>query len=390
LNILAYVAPILVFGLVVFVHELGHFLAAKAVGVYTPRFSIGFGKALWKKRWGETEYILAALPIGGYVRMASRDDEATAFLEGGGEKAAADERPKSDSYDPEAMIPFGPRPIPENRWFESKPVAARMLILFAGVTMNIVLALVVTTGMFAHYGSPYLSTTADSLFEGRPGAAAGLQRGDSIAAIDGKPVDWEALVTKVSASPGVPLTFDVVRAGEHRSFTVTPASDTAFNPSTGTIDSVGRIGIVPAQRARPVAMGEAIVSGWHSTWRMAGTVIDALHGLATRRVSASELGGPIMIAQASVQAARSGMEQLLFLIALISTNLAVFNLLPIPVLDGGQIVIGLLEGIKGKAFSLRTREYILRAGIFAVLLLFAFVTYNDLRRLLVSVVQRLG
>ena len=123
---------------------------------------------------------------------------------------------------------------------------------------------------------------------------------------------------------------------------------------------------------------------------MAGTVIEALRGLATRKVSASELGGPIMIAQASVQAARGGLEQLLFLTALISINLAVFNLLPIPVLDGGQIIIGLLEGIKGSAFSLKTREYILRAGIFAVLLLFALVTYNDLRRLVVSVVQRLG
>jgi regulator of sigma E protease len=387
---LAYIAPIFVFGLVVFVHELGHFLAAKAVGVYTPRFSIGFGKALWKKRWGETEYILAALPIGGYVRMASRDDEATAFLEGGAENAATQQPAKSDSWDPDAMMPFGPKPIPENRWFESKPLISRMFILISGVTMNIVLALVVTTGMFVHYGSPYLSTTADSLFAGRPAQLAGLQHGDSVVAIEGRPVDWEALVTKVSASPGVALQFDVMRAGQRRAFTITPAADTATNPSTGKVESVGRIGILPMQRARPVPLGEAVVSGWRSTWRMAGTVIDALHGLATRRVSASELGGPIMIAQASVQAARSGMEHLLFLIALISTNLAVFNLLPIPVLDGGQIIIGLLEGIKGKAFSLRTREYILRAGIFAVLLLFAFVTYNDLRRLVVSVVQSLG
>jgi regulator of sigma E protease len=109
------------------------------------------------------------------------------------------------------MMPFGPKPIPENRWFESKPLASRMLILFSGVTMNIILALVVTTGMFVHYGSPYLSTTADSLFAGRPAAAAGLQRGDSIVAIEGQRVDWEGLVNKVSASPGVPLRFDVLR-----------------------------------------------------------------------------------------------------------------------------------------------------------------------------------
>jgi regulator of sigma E protease len=387
---LAFIAPIFVFGLVVFVHELGHFLAAKAVGVYTPRFSIGFGKALWRRRYGETEYVLAALPIGGYVRMASKDDEATAFIEGGSENVATPEATNGEPLDPDAMMPFGPKPIPPDRWFESKPLWARMLILLSGVTMNVVLALVVTTGMFVHYGSPYLSTTADSLFAERPGALAGLQRGDSIVAIDGKQVDWEALVTTVSASPGRPLRFDVLRSGERRTFTVTPAPDTATNPSTGKVDSVGRIGIIPVQGAREVGWGEAVTSGWRATWRMAGTVIDALHGLATRRVSASELGGPIMIAQASVQAARGGLEQLLFLVALISINLAVFNLLPIPVLDGGQIIIVLLEGIKGSAFSLKTREYILRAGIFAVLLLFALVTYNDLRRLVVSVVQRLG
>ena len=387
---LVWLAPIVVFGLVIFVHELGHFIAAKLMGVYAPRFSIGFGPALLKKRWGETEYQLAALPLGGFVRMASKDDEATAFIEGGSENAVTREAANGQPMDPEAMMPFGPKPIPPDRWFESKPLWARMLILLSGVTMNVVLALVVTTGMFVHYGSPYLSTTADSLFADRPGAMAGLQRGDSIVAIDGKPVDWEALVTTVSASPGRTLKFDVMRSGERRTFAVTPASDTATNPSTGKVDSVGRIGIMPVQMARPVGWGEAVTSGWRATWRMAGTVIDALHGLATRRVSASELGGPIMIAQASVQAARGGVEQLLFLIALISINLAVFNLLPIPVLDGGQIVIGLLEGIKGSAFSLRTREYILRAGIFAVLLLFALVTYNDLRRLVVSVVDRLG
>lgn len=387
---LAIVAPILVFGIVIFVHELGHFLAAKAVGVYTPRFSIGFGKALWRKRWGETEYVLAALPIGGYVRMASRDDEATAFMEGGSENAVTELATKGEPLDPEAMIPFGPKPIPADRWFESKPLWARLMILLAGVTMNILLALVVTTGMFVYYGSPYVSTTADSLVVGRPAAIAGLQAGDSVVSINGLPVDWAALVTKVSASSGVPLTVEVIRRGERLQFSITPVRDTAFNPATGQIDSVGRIGIHPKQSAREVSLGVAVASGWRTTWRMAGTVIDALHGLATRRVSTRELGGPIMIAQASVQAARGGFEQLLFLLALISTNLAVFNLLPIPILDGGQIVVSLLEGIKGKAFSMRTKEYILRTGLAFVLLLFALVTYNDLRRLVVSVVQRLG
>ncbi|HEX6058605.1 MAG TPA: site-2 protease family protein, partial [Gemmatimonadaceae bacterium] len=139
---------VVVFGVVIFVHELGHFLAAKAVGVYAPRFSIGFGPTLWRTRRGETEYVLAALPLGGYVRMASRHDDATAWIEGGGEgghgeptvggdgaaKLAQEDYP--EGWDPEAMRPFGPKPIPEHRWFESKPLWARLVILLAGVTMN--------------------------------------------------------------------------------------------------------------------------------------------------------------------------------------------------------------------------------------------------------------
>ncbi len=387
---LAYIAPIFVFGLVVFVHELGHFLAAKAVGVYAPRFSIGFGKALWRKRHGETEYVLAMLPIGGYVRMASREDESTSFLEGGSEEAATHVPAGGEPLDPDAMIPFGPKPIPPDRWFESKPLWARMLILLSGVSMNILLAFVVTTGMFVHYGNPYLSTTADSLFAGRPAALAGLQHGDSIVSINGQRVDWEGLVNKVSASPGIPLTFQVVRGGQQRDVSITPVTDTASSSTTGKVEHVGRIGILPVQKSRAVGLGQAVTAGGRATWIMAGTVIEALRGLATRKVSPSELGGPIMIAQASVQAARGGAEQLLFLIALISTNLAVFNLLPIPVLDGGQIAINLLESLKGSAFSSKTREYILRAGLAAVLLLFALVTYNDLRRLIVSMVHRFG
>ena len=118
---LAIIAPIIVFGLVIFVHELGHFVAAKLVGVYAPRFSIGFGPALFRKRRGETEYVLAALPLGGYVRMASRHDAEAAMIEGGSEESSA-LKPGDTGYDPNAMMPFGPKPVPEHRWFESKPL----------------------------------------------------------------------------------------------------------------------------------------------------------------------------------------------------------------------------------------------------------------------------
>ena len=151
---LSWLAPIIVFGLVVFVHELGHFIAAKITGVYAPRFSIGFGPSLLKKRFGETEYILAALPLGGYVRMASREDEATAFLEGGNENSATRAANPKDGYDPNAMIPFGPKPIPESRWFESKPLVARLFIMLAGVTMNALLAYGIYAGLLLHSGMP--------------------------------------------------------------------------------------------------------------------------------------------------------------------------------------------------------------------------------------------
>ena len=388
---LAWLAPIFVFAIVVFVHELGHFLAAKAVGVYTPRFSIGFGRALLKKRWGETEYVLAALPLGGYVRMASKDDEASAFLEGGSENAATQVTATGEQLDPNAMIPFGPKPIPPDRWLESKPLWARLTILLAGVTMNVVLALVVTIGMLLFYGLPYVSTRTDQVLPSRPAAMAGIIPGDSLVAINGVPLtSWDSLVTKISASAGTEIVLDVQRAGGPTRIAVTPALDTTTNVTTGKLERVGRIGILPKALSRRVSVGEAITHGWSLTWGMAGSVIEALKGLATRKVAPSELGGPIMIATASVQAARGGLENLLVLIALISVNLAVFNLLPIPILDGGQIMVNLLEAMKGSAFSARTRDYILRVGLAAVLMLFALVTYNDLRRLVVSLMQKFG
>lgn len=378
---LAWIAPLIVFGIVVFVHELGHFLAAKAVGVYAPRFSIGFGKTLWKRRRGETEYVVAALPLGGYVRLASKEDEATAFLEGGSENSAVNASPKDD-WDPEAMIPFGPKPIPANRWMESQPLWGKLLIMLAGVTMNLILGYVVLTGMFIGYGQPYLTTRADSLFAERPAAQAGMRAGDSIVSVNGAPLkDWDALLKRVGASAGVPLTLGVIRDGARQEFTVTPAAEEAVNPATGKKEIVGKIGILARTGSTPIPLTDALGAGARATAGMATSVLTSLKQLATREVSAKELGGPIAIAQASVQAARGGFEPLLLLIAFISINLAVFNLLPIPILDGGQILIMLLEAAKGSPFSMKTREYVLKAGLGAILLLVAFVMYNDIRRL---------
>lgn len=397
---LSWLAPILVFGLVVLVHELGHFMAAKWMGVYAPRFSIGFGPALWRRRFGETEYIIGALPLGGFVRMASREDEATAFLEGGTEEAkvpaiGASSSPtiageghaveaKSKDWDPEAMIPFGPKPVPEDRWFESKPLWGRLIIMLAGVTMNAVLALVVSTGLFLGYGQPYIPAVVDSVVPGRPAERAGLQPGDSIVAVEGVEVRrWSDVTARISESAGRELALDVIRRGSRVTVRVTPElrADTS---DIGTLEQVGRIGAGARQTLarESLGLGASMVAGWNATWNMGTSVIRVVGGLITGKVSVSQLGGPITIGRVSVEAARSGLEALWSLIAFLSINVAVLNLLPIPILDGGQILMNVAEGIKGSAFSARTREYIMRAGLVAIALLFALVMFNDVKGLI--------
>ena len=458
---LAILAPILVFGLVIFVHEFGHFLAAKAVGVYAPRFSIGFGPPILKFRRGETEYILAWLPLGGYVRMASRHDAETAFLEGGAEEQTARHETDRD-FDPDAMIPFGPKPVPENRWFESKPLWARIVIMVAGVVMNVVLAVVVATVLAFHYGEVvypstvvgasrpipsapqiglihpgdsiravngstvktwndverqilgstrtvaittqrgevriplgshgttpdsvadaivyYIPPVIDSVFPGGPAARGGFQRGDSILIAGGHPVrSWTDMVDQVVSSPGRALTFVVQRGPAVDTLTVTPKAVAQTDPATGESRTVGQIGASSKDLGRKTTLGwgSAVGAGFRITWSNAGAVFKILRDIGTGAVSVKQLGGPIAITRASVTAARNGIDNLFYLIALLSINVAVLNLLPIPILDGGQILINVLEAAKGSPFSLQTREYILRFGLIAIALLFAIVMYND-------------
>jgi regulator of sigma E protease len=477
---LAILAPIIVFGLVVFVHELGHFLAAKLTGVYAPRFSIGFGRALWRRRWGETEYILAAIPLGGYVRMASKEDETMAALEGGAEEPAAapdtvggsgtrvvaSERAPVD-WDPNALAPFGPIPVPEHRLFESKSLLARLFIMVAGVTMNIVLGFIVLSALAAYYGRPIIPTRVigavtdadwarpyaasfqrgdtvvaiddhaiatwsdviegfaraegdsvvvrtsrgttivplegdsavprrdlvtmltpqlpaviDRVEGGSPAARAGIQSGDSLIAVGGQPVDgWASAVEQIRRSPGRPLPVEVMRGGERLTITVVPDS-ARQRDDNGREVLTGRIGVGNRvdNRREPVSLGAAIASGWEATWDMAGSVVDVLHRLVTRRLSTDQLGGPIAIARASGEAAAGGFAQLLQLTAFLSINVAIFNLLPIPILDGGQILINLMQAVKGSPFSLRSREYMMRFGLAMIALIFALAMFNDLRR----------
>ena len=380
-------APLLVLGLVILVHEAGHFWAAKMFGVYAPRFAIGFGPALWRKRWGETEYVIGMLPLGGYVRMATRDDEATVALEGNLDESKG---VKTEQLDPDAMIPFGPNPVPANHWFESKPLWQRAIILLAGVTMNVVLAVVVAIGIFAAYGRPYLRPVVASVVAGKPAANAGMQPGDSIEAVDGRGMaTWSEVFEVVSASPGREIAMTVVRGGSPLTLRMTPETVPDTDVVTGRLRQVGRVGmqtITDVARQR-VSLIASVPLGTAAAWRLGVSVVDVLKGLVSGHISVTQLGGPIAIARTSVAEARRGMESLLTLIAFLSINLAVLNLVPIPLLDGGQLLIQTAETVKGSAFTDRTREWIARVGLAAIAALFVVVTFNDLKSLVGSLLQ---
>lgn len=394
---LKFVAPLLVFGVVVFVHELGHFIAAKLMRVYAPVFAFGWGPRLFGVKWGETDYRWSWFPIGGFVAMATKDAEAVSAIEGEtdfagtGDAEGQEEVPGHQRglnpipFDPDALRPFGPHPVPSDRWIESKPLAAKVLILSAGVLMNIVLALMVSIGAIKGFGRAYVPAVVDSVVAGMPAMEVGLQRGDSVTSLDGKPITrWTELLETVSISAGKPLEMTVVRpSGDHVTLTVTPVLSNDLDMVTGAPIKVGRVGVAPrAQTAREtVGMGEAVVAGWDATWRMGGAVVKVVGGLFSGQVSVRQLGGPIAIARTSFEAAKSGWEELLGLLAFLSINVAVLNMLPIPLLDGGQIVLRVIEAAKGSEFSMRTQEVIMRIGVLAIALLFALVMFNDIKGL---------
>lgn len=450
--LLTLAATIFVLGVLIFVHELGHFMAAKAVGIAVPRFSIGFGPATpLAFRRGETEYLISWIPFGGYVKMASLEEQqAMESLEGG-------------SVEQE---------FPPEQLFESKSLPARILVLSAGVIMNALFAWATYSGLLLVHGQAIDPTTAISRIDattlpegaeslagipfgatvekingepieswndiidgvldprsdqlrfeltgsapitatvpgvdgerrakiiqsiiplweprvggvvaGRPAAEAGLELGDLITHIDGEPLrSWDALVAKVEASVGTPLKLSLDRGGQVVEAEVTPAEDETTDPVTGEARKVGRIGINPQIDTRRIELGVAasVTEGARQTWDNGLRVLGFLKGLVLGQVSANQLGGPIMIGQASGQFARAGLVALLSFMAFLSINLAILNLLPIPVLDGGHLVFLVLEGIRGKPLPQALRLRLTQIGMFLLLGVMAFALINDVFRI---------
>ena len=398
---LRFFAPLIVLGIVVFVHELGHFLAAKSVGVYAPVFALGWGSRLFGFKRGETDYRIAWLPLGGYVQMASANDETMriagqttpGMITDAGLVDVPTSEPEMDGprkgfnpvpWDPNAMYPFGPKAVPESRWLESKPLWARLWILSAGVIMNFVLAFVVLVWLAMVYGSSRPLPVIGTITPNSPAARAGLLVNDRIAAVNGQAVTWwEDMVAVVRRSPETPVRLRVRRAGAEQELVVSPAAVMQADPASGRQVRIGQIGVLPAEDSvvkEPMAAGAAFASAWRLERQLFVGVVDVLGKLVRREVSVRQLGGPIAIARVSVEAAKQGVETLLGLIAFLSINIAVLNLLPIPVLDGGQRLYTIAERVRRRPFSERTRERFFQVGTVAVLLLIVTVMWNDIVR----------
>lgn len=445
-------ALIVVLGVLIFIHEAGHFLAAKAAGIHVHRFSLGLGtpiKALSFTRGG-TEYAVSWIPLGGYVKMATAEEEATSSaLEGGA--AAAD--------------------VPRDAYFESQPVWVRMIVILAGVTMNALFAWAVFTGLVffkglavnpelrvGHVSEEAVPKGAEALLDLQPGdsivavagrpvatwddvargiqsaspdtvviaragkppvvvrihpdalqeraiaaavvqpwlaaaigqvdpntaaSRAGLEAGDTVVAIDGEPVtQWYDMVEIIRANPDHELTLKVARAGATITLAATPALVVDTTPE-GAIERRGQLGIrslIGVER-RPVTLPQAVAIGGRQTVANGTLVVRSVRGLLTTRVSSRDLGGPILIGQLAGENARLGLDRFLAFMALISINLAVLNLLPIPVLDGGQFLFLVAEGVLRRPLSLKLRERLTAVGLVLILMLMGLAFWNDLSRL---------
>ena len=383
-------AFIIVLGVIVMVHELGHFFAARSVGVRVDRFSIGFPPRLMtmtsvpngfeiklffyrkdqdgKISWGPiynwavkkpgrtgtgTEYCFAIIPLGGYVKMAGMIDESM-----------------------DGTI--------ENKPYElmSKPVWAQIWVMSAGVIMNILLAFIIFTGVVWDQGipTPKKDPVIHSLINDMPAKITGLLPGDRILSVDDVQIStWTELSTTIHAMPNTPITLTYQRDGVEYEQSITTSFQ--VQPINGKLDTLGAIGIAPEFTYRPIGFLKATQIGAISTVGGLGLVVLSIKLLISGEASISDLGGPILIAQIAGETARAGLVSLLTFMAIISCNLAFINFLPIPGLDGGHVFIILTESLFRRKFTLKTRMIIQQVGMAFLLLLMATVMINDIGRL---------
>ncbi|MBL7210853.1 MAG: RIP metalloprotease RseP [Desulfobacteraceae bacterium] len=355
---LYYILPfVIVLGILIFFHELGHFLVAKYFGVGVLKFSLGFGPKLVGKKIGETEYLISVFPLGGYVKMLGEDGDET------DEPLSPEEKMKS---------------------FSNKHVLKRIAIVAAGPIFNLLLALVIFCGFYLVAGTQVMTSEVGQVRTGSPAEKAGLSKGDVIVAVDGKPLEtWTEIKGVVQESAGKPLEFTVKREGDLLVLTVVPEISVAKNIFGEEVKSA-LIGIVAAGKFKEVILGpwDSLKEGLRKTWEITRLTCLTIVKLFQRVVSIKTLGGPILIGQMTGQLAQENWVYLFPFMAVISINLGILNLLPIPILDGGFIIFLLIELVSRKPLNVKKREMAQKVGIFLLAVLMAVVIYNDVVRLI--------
>jgi regulator of sigma E protease len=345
-------SAIVVLGILVFIHELGHFLFAKKLGVGVLTFSLGFGPKLLSRKIGETQYQIAAVPLGGFVKLIGENPE---------EEVKEEDRPRS---------------------FSAQPIWRRALIVGAGPFSNLIFAAVLFS-VINLFGIPYLPSKIGSISTGLPAEQAGLRKGDIVQSIDGEDVStWDDLSRIIRNSGGKELTLRLKREGNTIETKVTPQASKVKN-LFGEEETIFMIGISPSEEIliRNVNPLVAVGRGVLQTWQGIELTVVSIVKLIQRVIPAKTIGGPILIAQIAGEQARRGLVSLVLFMAILSINLGVINLFPIPILDGGHFLFLALEGILRRPISIKKMEIAQQIGLILIILLMLFAFYNDLIRI---------
>ncbi|WP_136810608.1 RIP metalloprotease RseP [Desulfosediminicola flagellatus] len=348
---------ILVLGLLIFVHELGHFVFAKLFGVRVLKFSLGFGPRLFGKVIGDTDYVVSAIPLGGYVKMFGENPD-------------------------EQDVPPGTREVS----FAHKKVWQRFGIVFAGPAFNFLFTLVLFFFLFLFNGVPESidTTQVGRVNESSPAAQAGVLDNDVIVEINGKITEkWMDVLNAVKDSGGEKLSMVVLRDGKEVKLAIIPQVDDVKNIYGEKVDERYMIGIVRYEELKYIPAGPfgALESAAKQTWGFVMLTVTGFVKIVQRVIPMSELGGPILIAQIAGQQMEAGWINLMYFMGLLSVNLGVLNLLPIPVLDGGHLMFLSIESVRRKPMDERAQIIAQQIGIALLGTLMVFVFYNDILRL---------
>jgi len=361
-------AFVFILSVVVFIHELGHYLAAKRAGVRVEVFSLGFGPELWG--WNDrsgTRWRVSMLPLGGYVKMFG--ESMPTELTGKTTDEIAADSPKPLTAEEKAVS------------FAHKSLPRRAGIVAAGPAANFVLAWIVLAALFIVVGRPFTPPEIGSVSPDSAAAAAGLQPGDVFVRVGGESVKrFEDVRRIVSMSPERPMPIIVRRDGTEMTITATPRRS-VITDNFGNRQEVGLLGVSRAGQAfETLSPVSAFGAAAEETYQVTVGTLQAVGQIITGSRPADELGGPIRIAQMSGQAAQSGLANVFWFLAVLSINLGLINLFPVPLLDGGHLLFYGFEALRGRPLSDRVVEYGFRVGLGLVVTLFIFVTYQDLSR----------